>query len=170
MAIVLTNGKHYIATDHKGGIIKTLILEEAQIFYNVNAAMRKVRKAPVKCKGYYPYDTEDVSGYSPKKKRKSYTKEERKLIYDKSKGRCVLCGKRLTLENMILDHIIPLSMGGEESMDNLQATCYADNQFKNNILSEAFIDRIVKIFLYQTKKNCSKELKRKIIYSLLESL
>ena len=170
MAIVLTNGKHYITTDKNGGIIKTLTMEEAQTFYNVNAAMRKIHRAPVKCKGYYPYDTEETFGSSPKKKRKIYTKEERKLVYERSDGCCVLCGKRLTLGTMTLDHIVPLSMGGKDEMDNLQAVCYADNQFKNNILPEDFIDRIVKIFLYQTEKNCSKGVKLKIIHSLLASL
>lgn len=49
MAIVITNGTYYIATNKSGGIIKTPILEEAQRFYNVNVASRKMRKAPGKC-------------------------------------------------------------------------------------------------------------------------
>ena len=170
MAIILTNGKYYIATDKKGGIIKTPIPEEAQTFYSVNVAMRKIQKAPGKCKGYYPYDTEDNIRYSAKKKRRKYSDEERRIIYNKSGGRCELCGVRLLFEEMTVDHIIPLSMGGEDSMDNLQTACYACNQFKRNILPADFMDRITKIFLYQTKKKCSKDMKLNIIHKLVESL
>ena len=40
MALVLTNGTYYIATNEHGGIIKTLKMEDAQQFYNVNVAMK----------------------------------------------------------------------------------------------------------------------------------
>lgn len=170
MAIVLTNGIYYIATNKNGGIIKTPIVEDAQTFYNVNVAMRKKLKSPGKCKGYYPYDTEDIPGCGAKKKRKSHSKEERNIIYNKSGGRCELCGQRLLFEEMTLDHIIPLSMGGEDSMENLQATCYTCNQFKSNLLHDEFMDRIIKIFLYQTENKCSKDMKLKIIHKLVEAL
>lgn len=170
MAIVLTNGKFYISTSKSGGIIKTPIVEEAQLFYSVNVAMRKKFKSPGKCKGYYPYDIEDTTGCGAKKKRKTYSREERKIIYNKSNGRCELCGQRLSLENMTLDHIIPLSMGGKDDMENLQATCLACNQFKSNILPDDFMEKIIKIFLYQTEKKCSSDMKLKIIHRLVQTL
>lgn len=170
MAIVLTNGKCYIAINETGGIIKTPIVEEAKIFRNVNAALRKMLKARKKCNGYYPYDTEKACRCDLEKRRKKYSKEERKIIYNKSGGRCELCGQQLLLEDLTLDHIIPLAMGGEDSMDNLQASCFACNQFKNNILPDAFMDRIVKIFSYQMEKKSDKSLKAKIIYRLVKSL
>lgn len=169
MSIVLTNGVHYIATSKSGGIIKTQILEEAQTFYNVNNAMQKIWKAYGKCKGYYPYDTKrNISLH--KKKRKKYTMQQRKIIYEKSNGCCELCGKKLFYDDMTLDHIIPLSMGGKEELNNLQATCFACNQFKRNILPDDFVDRIIEIFLYQTEKKCNKSMKIRIINKLLESL
>ena len=64
----------------------------------------------------------------------------------------------------------PLAMGDEDSMDNLQASCFACNQFKNNILPDAFMDRIVKIFSYQMEKKSDKSLKAKIIHRLVKSL
>lgn len=57
MAIVITNGTYYIATNKNGRVVKTPILEDAQHFYNVNVASRKIQKAPGKCKGYYVFDT-----------------------------------------------------------------------------------------------------------------
>lgn len=71
---------------------------------------------------------------------------------------------------MSLDHIVPLSMGGEDSMENLQAACFACNQFKSNNLPEDFMDRIIKIFLYQTERKCSRDVKLKVIYKLVETL
>ena len=169
MAIVLTNGKYYIATNKGGGIIKTQVLDDAQIFYSVNVAMRKIFKSPGKCKGYYPYDTENTA-CGHRIRRKSYSDKDRKTIYNKSGGRCELCGQRLALENMTLDHIVPLSMGGEDSMENLQAACFACNQFKSNILPDDFMDRIIKIFLYQTENKCCKDMKLKVIHKLVETL
>ena len=71
---------------------------------------------------------------------------------------------------MSLDHIVPLSMGGEDSMENLQAACFACNQFKSNILPEDFMDRIIKIFLYQTERKSSRDVKLKVIHKLVETL
>ncbi|WP_289286133.1 HNH endonuclease [Parablautia intestinalis] len=171
MAIVLTNGKYYIATNKKGGIIKTEAIEGAQTFCSVNAAMRKIFRSPGKCKGYYPYDMENTAYEgSTKIRRRRFSDEEREIIYNKSGGHCELCGQQLLLENMTLDHIVPLSMGGEDSMENLQAACYACNQFKSNILPDDFMDRIIKIFLYQTEKKCSKDMKLRIIHKLVEVL
>ena len=168
MAIVLTNGKHYITTNQKGGISKTLIVEDAQTFCNINIAMRKVSEDPEKCKGYYPYETE--GGTCGTRKRRKYSLEERKIIYNRSDRCCALCGQTLSLKSLTLDHIVPLSLGGEDSMENLQAVCFACNQLKSNILPDAFTDRIIKIFLYQMERKSGKELKLKVIHTLLDFL
>ena len=55
-------------------------------------------------------------------------------------------------EEMTLDHIVLISMDGADNMENLQASCFACNQFKSNILPDDFMDRIIKIFMYQTEK------------------
>ena len=167
MAIVLTNGKYYIAHNRAGAVIKVTDIGQAQDFYSVERAINQRNKTPGKCAGYYYVDTEK---YKSKIKRKSYSDEQRKIIYNKSNGRCELCGQRLLLENMTLDHIVPLSLGGEDDMENLQATCFACNQFKSNILPEDFMDRIIKIFLYQMERKCGKDMKLRIIHKLVETL
>lgn len=156
MAILLTNGKYYIAHNRTGAVIKVSDIEQAQDFYSVERAINQRNRTPGKCAGYYYIDTEK---YKAKIKRKNYSDEERKNIYNKSGGRCELCGQ-----------LIPLSMGGEDSMENLQTACYACNQFKSNILPDDFMDRIIKIFLYQTENKCSKDMKLKIIHKLVEAL
>ena len=68
--------------------------------------------------GYYYIDTESKAyKRKTKAKRKTYSEEERKIIYNKSDGRCKLCGQRLLFVDMTLDYIVPLSMGGADDME-----------------------------------------------------
>ena len=151
MAIVLTNGEYYISYDRRtGGITKTDDIMEAQVFCSCNAAMEKVFKAPGRCRGYYPYDVDDTVGRGKiKAGRKKYSKEERRMVYNRAGGCCKLCGQRLLLEDMTLDHIVPLSMGGRDELGNLQAAHRECNQFKSNILPEEFLGRVAEVFIYQ---------------------
>lgn len=169
MAIVLTNGQHYIATNKKGRIHKTQNIEEARIFYNVNTASRKLMKSS-KCKGYYVYDTEGDEKPRRVKKRIHYSEDVRRDIYNKYNGKCALCGRYILYEDMTLDHIIPLSKGGADEVENLQACCYIDNQFKGNINPDDFMERITEIFLYQMNKKVGNTVKWKIVHRLLEKM
>lgn len=45
--------------------------------------------------------------------------EIRELIYNIAKGRCALCGRKITYDNMTLDHIVPLAMNGADDVSNL---------------------------------------------------
>lgn len=101
-----------------------------------------------------------------KAKRKTYSKDTRKLIYLNAGGRCELCGKKILLDDMTIDHINPLSMGGEDDVENLSCTCYLCNLFKGNILPFDFMERITDIFMYQTEKR-NHGLKWKILHRLL---
>jgi len=172
MAIVLTNGKCYITYDKRtGGITKTSNIDEAQVFYSCNTAMKKVFKAPSKCKGFYPFELDNMDcGCKIKNGRKKYSKEERKMVYEKAGGCCMLCGQRLLLGNMTLDHIIPLSMGGEDEIVNLQAAHRECNQFKSNILPEDFLDRVVEIFIYQMEKRHGGSIVWGIVRGMLEKM
>jgi 5-methylcytosine-specific restriction endonuclease McrA len=49
---------------------------------------------------------------------------------------CQLCGKKLTKENVTIDHIIPISRGGTNDKDNLQPLCSSCNSYKNTRLME----------------------------------
>lgn len=57
MAIVLTNGKYYIAHDATGKIIKVRNKSEAQDFHSVKRAVDVKKKCCGKTKGYYVFDT-----------------------------------------------------------------------------------------------------------------
>lgn len=164
MAFVLTNGQCYIAIKKNGGIIKSPRIEEAQRYSNVYSANRKLQRAPGKCRGYY------ILKISNGKKRRKYSTDVRKMIYNKAGGRCALCGHKILFEDMTLDHIIPLAMNGPDEVENLSCTCKTCNQFKGHILPDDFMERIIEIFMYQMERKYTNRMKWKIVHRLLEKM
>jgi 5-methylcytosine-specific restriction endonuclease McrA len=62
----------------------------------------------------------------------------RKNIFERDKNTCQYCTKKLSREDLTIDHVIPRSRGGKNSWDNLVIACYACNARKKNRLpSEA---------------------------------
>ena len=55
--------------------------------------------------------------------------------------RCVYCAARLGLEAATLDHVIPLSRGGNHHPGNLVAACINCNQLKGSMLPVEFFTR-----------------------------
>lgn len=181
MAIVITNGEHYIHINEHGKYVKFNNLLNATQFASVHEAISRIKKAPAKTRGYYVYDTftdkivwkqftqeeriemqesknvelEIKRTNNGKIKRKKYSQSVRKVIYDKYDGRCQLCGRKILLSDMTLDHHIALSMGGADDVSNLVPTCLPCNRFKSNIAPALFEERIREIFMYQMEKKFS---------------
>ena len=64
---------------------------------------------------------------------------KRKYLFDKCGGICPSCGKKMTLNNpnayrsyMTIDHIVPVSRGGTNNIENLQAMCRTCNMRKSD--------------------------------------
>lgn len=55
--------------------------------------------------------------------------------------RCVYCAAGLGLENATLDHVYPLSRGGNHAPGNLVSACQACNQLKGSMLPAEFFAR-----------------------------
>jgi ATP adenylyltransferase len=51
-------------------------------------------------------------------------------VLKRAKGRCELCGVPNTERALEVDHIVPVNLGGEDSMNNYQALCYICNSMK----------------------------------------
>ncbi len=181
MAIVITNGNQYVTYTETGAFKLMNKIENAHKFENANDAIKAMKNSEGKTrqKNLYVYDTdlqyviwkwwtdeelEEMKrlrcsrgkilsqGKMGKIQRKTYSKDTRKLIYLNAGGRCELCGRKILLDDMTLDHVKPLYMGGEDDVSNLSCTCLPCNVFKGNILPEDFMDRINDIFWYQMEK------------------
>lgn len=64
------------------------------------------------------------------------TKAARSDIYNRDDKRCSICGKPLKYDDVSIDHIIPISRGGTNAMDNLRCTCEDCNKLKSNRLDD----------------------------------
>ncbi|MDR1201571.1 MAG: HNH endonuclease [Tannerellaceae bacterium] len=68
--------------------------------------------------------------YHPdQKERNILTPTLRKRIYERDGNRCLNCG---SIEDLSIDHIIPLSKGGKTVIQNLQTLCMKCNLQKYN--------------------------------------
>lgn len=152
MSLVITNGTYFIRLTSTNGIEKTADIKEASNFKTKHKAIYIMNKAPKKTNNYFVFDTTTNKVCWRRIKRKQYSQTVRENIYSRADGHCQLCGERILLNQMTLDHIVPLSMGGIDSAENLQCTCKACNRFKDNILPELFMDKIVKVFMFQMDK------------------
>lgn len=196
MAIVITNGTYYIKYTDTGATKKTTDINSAYQFSSVAQAIKGMKKAEGQTKNYFVLDTltqrilwkwmtqEEIeemrnnkvslSAVKRNKKgkiiRKSYSDDTRKLIYLNAGGRCELCGRKILLDDMTIDHIKPLAMGGEDDVENLACTCYPCNLFKGNILPSDFMERITDIFMYQMEKQNRKKFGWKIIHRMLDKM
>jgi hypothetical protein len=75
-------------------------------------------------------DQWDADGeYVPLTKRKRVTVEDREWIEMYCGRRCFACGSR---DGLQVDHIIPLSQGGEDDRHNMQFLCAPCNRRKRN--------------------------------------
>lgn len=55
------------------------------------------------------------------------------------KCRCALTGDKLTRDNISADHIVPLSKGGNNVIENLRLTTYDVNIVKNSLSDSEFL-------------------------------
>lgn len=77
----------------------------------------------------------------------SYTLAEWKELCVFCDYRCLACGNQFSFDELTVDHIVPISLGGTSNIDNLQPLCKSCNSSKNN-----------RIIDYRTKKIWWKQL------------
>lgn len=62
----------------------------------------------------------------------------RNNIFERDGKQCAKCG---SVKNLTLDHIVPISKGGENSLDNLQILCKSCNSSKNTKVKDYRINK-----------------------------
>ena len=196
MAIVITDGTFFIRYTDTGATKRTTDINSAYQFHSISEAIKGMKRAEVKTKNCYVFDTlnqrilwkwmtsEEIEEAKQQKKsltvikrdkngkiiRKYYSPDTKKLIYLNAQGRCELCGRKILLDDMTIDHIKPLSMGGEDDVENLACACLPCNILKGNILPEDFLERISLIYLYQMEKKYQGKWGWKIIHRMLNRM
>ena len=75
--------------------------------------------------GIYPYIlTRDEKYLSIR----SFTPAMKQKVYEKQKGKCIVCGEHFELSQMEADHIDPWHDGGKTTENNCQMLCKKDNR------------------------------------------
>ena len=62
-------------------------------------------------------------GEEKKRKRRRVSKADIRKLWEKQKGRCAMCGRRLKPYAYHVDHKKPIALGGSNSIRNLQLLC-----------------------------------------------
>lgn len=81
------------------------------------------------------------------------TKEKLWKLYE---GKCSICGHQVILQNASIDHVLPKSKGGKNSMKNYALTHKKCNNKKGNkIIRQNVIpfDELAKLKIKTSKKN-----------------
>jgi 5-methylcytosine-specific restriction endonuclease McrA len=52
---------------------------------------------------------------------------------------CYLCGRKLTAHITSADHVVPLSRGGRDTLENVRPTCKRCNAAKGNMTLNEFV-------------------------------
>lgn len=59
---------------------------------------------------------------------------QRARIIERDKATCYMCSRRLAIEDITLDHVVPRSRGGDDGDDNLKVACEPCNSRKGDRL------------------------------------
>lgn len=148
--------KKFIAYSDSRKVIHVKSLEEAHRFDTPNQARKARDKASKKMAYFRVYIVMDngelIKENSNITKRKKFSQEERKRIYQKTKGHCYLCGEFVDFDVFQVEHRIPLAKGGTNDFSNLFPACNCCNSMKNSIYPEELLEKITQIFMYQVTK------------------
>lgn len=80
-------------------------------------------------RGIYPYI---LTGDEKHLNIRAFTDGMKQRVYERQKGKCVICGKSFDISDMEADHITPWSENGKTSEDNCQMLCRKCNREKSS--------------------------------------
>lgn len=80
-------------------------------------------------------DRKEFERQEPRRKANSYTvkKSVRKAVFEKHGEICLSCG---AVDDITLDHVVPVSKGGKNTLDNLQPLCRRCNTIKHDKIQD----------------------------------
>lgn len=77
------------------------------------------------------------------------TAKRLKVMLEMQGYQCAISGIELTVDNIELDHIIPLAEGGDHVMSNVQLLCRDVNRMKGTLNQSEFVNMCRRIVEYQ---------------------
>lgn len=135
-----TGDPNGMKTGHPDVVIKSQICEE----WGCN----KPARTRFLCTTHYGllYEAENPGGIADRAAKRRSQKlgafvetVNRKVVFENYHGICYMCSVILDPNEWHLEHIIPLSRGGEHSYENTAASCKPCNQRKSNKILEEMI-------------------------------
>ena len=78
-------------------------------------------------------------------RRVPFSREMRSTLARLQGWKCMYCGRRLNWSNLEIDHKFPVSRGGSNYQENLQALCGRCNSRKGNHSDDEFRERYAEI-------------------------
>lgn len=60
-----------------------------------------------------------------------FNEKQKREVYERQKGLCLICKEHFQIEQMEADHIVPWHKGGKTHVDNCQMLCMPDNREKS---------------------------------------
>ena len=100
--------------NREGTLYRILLPEEIQV-----CQQRRAETAKLSIKGASEHEADFYN-----------VRENRLKIYERDNYHCTYCGKQLTRFTATLDHITPVSEGGDNSAENLKTACLQCNSRK----------------------------------------
>lgn len=70
--------------------------------------------------------------------RRRMNPEERRAIWERENRRCGYCGLKIGINEVTIDHKIPISRGGPDCLDNMICCCKGCNEYKSDRTIEEF--------------------------------
>jgi hypothetical protein len=80
----------------------------------------------------------NATAADPKDPERNFTKSQREEIFRQGKGKCAVCGTKLSKTNFHADHVRPHSKGGRTEVSNGRALCNACNTSLGNSWRDEF--------------------------------
>ena len=82
-------------------------------------------------------ENSDIQGVDYQRGRMFGQADKKAYLLEREQGCCIYCGIHASKAKMEIEHVIPRSRGGTDSLNNLVLSCHACNQAKGNLsLSE----------------------------------
>lgn len=133
------------------GIIKPIVVDSSYKLLDGYATLLMLQYCGEK---YVPYIIND--NYISNKSRCADL-EIKKKLYEKQNGICYICGRKTNLDKdakdkdtyATVDHIIPLSKNGTDSIDNMAIACSICNNLKGSFRYSKALSEVIKLELLE---------------------